>query len=329
MAHEPSENEPVNHTDPDTDAALDWFLRLQDTPDDPVARAGFEAWRAGSPSRGEAYARLERMQALPSLRKATEKDAARLRYVSPRRTPRYMPRWSVRLAAAAALLFLISGLSQLPDVMLWLQSDYMTAAGERRVIQLPDGSRTILNTASAIAIDFKDGRRQVKLLDGEAYFDVVADAQRPFVVAGPLSTVEVKGTAFSVRAANAEDTVFLERGTVDVSRSLARSEQIRLTPGKTISTTSASLGTVRDADMKLALAWLDGRIIFQNQPFAAALKDLSRYFNGRVVVAPMRTPSIAVSGNYRLDDPETAIRTLAATVGLSATSVPGGILMLY
>jgi transmembrane sensor len=197
------------------------------------------------------------------------------------------------------------------------------------VIQLPDGSRTILNTASAIAIDFKDGRRQVKLLDGEAYFDVVADAQRPFVVAGPLSTVEVKGTAFSVRAANAEDTVFLERGTVDVSRSLARSEQIRLTPGKTISTTSASLGTVRDADMKLALAWLDGRIIFQNQPFAAALKDLSRYFNGRVVVAPMRTPSIAVSGNYRLDDPETAIRTLAATVGLSATSVPGGILMLY
>jgi transmembrane sensor len=59
------------------------------------------------------------------------------------------------------------------------------------------------------------------------------------------------------------------------------------------------------------------------------LQDLSRYFNGRVVVAPMRTPSIAVSGNYRLDDPETAIRTLAATVGLSATSVPGGILMLY
>jgi transmembrane sensor len=317
------------------DVALDWFLRLQDAPDDPTLNAAFAEWRDASPERREAYARIKQMHGHPLLRQATMNDAMKLGRGAvtslPRRpTPARMERrWRTPLAALAAVLVLTFGLSQLPGLMLWMQADHMTATGERRSIQLPDGSQAILNTASAIAIDFNEGRRRVRLLDGEVFFDVRPDAQRPFVVAARFSAVEVKGTAFSVRSVTAQDTVILKRGAVDVGRPEVSREHARLVPGKMIAATSSSLGSVQDADVKHALAWLDGRITFQEQPFASALDELRRYYSGRVVVAAAQTPTVSVSGNYRLDDPGIAIRTLAATVGLSAATVPGGILILY
>lgn len=337
MVHGPPHKREVDdrysHRDPDTDEALDWFLRLQEAPDDPALRAEFEAWRRVSLTRREAFARLERMHAAPSLRKATERDAARLGFrntgrVQERRRPTSR-RWSMRVAAAAAVLLLAVGVHQYPVLMLRWQADYITATGERRTIRLPDGSDVILNTASAIAIDFEDGRRRIELLDGEAFFDVEPDAQRPFVVTGHFSAVEVKGTAFSVRADAAEDTVILERGEVEVSRLIARSERARLSPGKMIAATATSLSAVSDADPSRSLAWLEGRIIFQDQPFAKALDELSRYYSGRVVLVSIRGADIPVSGNYRIDDPEAAIRTLAAAAGIATIHVLGGILILH
>ena len=89
------------------------------------------------------------------------------------------PRWLPAAMAVAACLVLA--------IFLWPQSDtepfngrYQTAMGERSEIILPDGSRALLNTSSAVDITYSDDQRHVVLQRGEVWFQVQADETRPF-----------------------------------------------------------------------------------------------------------------------------------------------------
>ncbi|RFC66517.1 DUF4974 domain-containing protein [Fulvimarina endophytica] len=306
-------------------------MRLQDDRD-PETFAQFEAWRRSDPRCEDAYARLSAMHGMEALRRASESDARRLGSSVPapvlafddRR--RAKPRsWRPAMAGLAAVLLVMIGWQYGPEAVLRWQSDYMTAAGQRDTITLPDGSTVAINTSTAIALDFSDGRRHVSLLEGEAFFDVVHDPAHPFVVDGPFAEVEVLGTAFGVRTDSERDTVVLERGSVLVSR---RGEDALLEPGQMIMASAAGLSAVASADLDQSLAWRDGRIVFRDRPFAAALDDLERYYGGRVMLMTDRASGRLVSGHYRIDDPDIAIRTLARSVGIDVTRFPGGILIL-
>jgi transmembrane sensor len=330
----PKPDERYSHPDLVTDEALDWFLRLQDEPDNPVTNAEFDRWLAGDPRRREAFARLQQMQSMPSLRQATARDAARLGMTTDRRAGQIIPirprsrAWSVRIAAIAAAILLLIGVQQYPALMLRWQADYLTAAGELRRVRLPDGSDMMLNTASAVALDFAEGRRRVRLLAGEAFFDVRADAAKPFVVAGPFSEVEVKGTAFAVRADDDRDVVLLERGRVEVRRLSAPADHVGLDPNEMVTASATAISAVTTVDPNNSLAWRDGRIVIYDQPFNKALGELRRYYGGSVIVATSRLSETSVSGNYHTGDPQAAIRTLAESAGATVTRLPGGILIL-
>lgn len=336
MGQEPSEagkaEDGYRHPDSVTDAALDWFMRLQDAPEDRTLRAEFERWRRSDPQCEEAYARLERMHSLPSLHRATERHAA-TRAVTAGPEPSGRNRtavrgWTGRIAAIAAALVLAIGLWQAPYLWLLWHADYITAAGEIERLTLPDGSKMILNTASAVALDFTEEHREVLLLSGEAYFDVFDHARSPFVVRAGYSETEDFGTAFSVRRNGGEDTVVLRSGRVEV-RSLAdRADSAGLQPAQRVSASEHSLSAVSDADMAQSFAWLDGRIIFRNALFSEALDQLGRYHAGRIFVADSRLNKVFVSGNYSIGDAEAAVRTLTAAAGGSVTALPGGILIL-
>ena len=78
-------------------------------------------------------------------------------------------------------------------------SHYVTAIGERATFTLNDGSVVTLNTNSQLAVDFSEGRRDIRLSRGEASFDVAKNPDRPFVVRAGEGVVWAVGTAFSVR----------------------------------------------------------------------------------------------------------------------------------
>ncbi|MGY3618628.1 FecR family protein [Bradyrhizobium sp. USDA 10063] len=334
MRDGPKPDERYSHPDIVTDEALDWFLRLQDERDDPAVSAEFDRWLASDPRHREAFARLQRMRSMPSLRRATERDAARLGMTTRNRAGQIIPirarsrAWSVRIAAIAAAAVLLIGVQQYPALMLRWQADFLTAAGELRRVRLPDGSDMILNTASAVALDFEQGHRRVRLLAGEAFFDVRADAAKPFTVVGSFSEVEVKGTAFAVREDSDRDVVVLERGLVDVRRLSAPADHVGLKPNEMVTASATAISTVTSVDPNNSLAWRDGRIVISDQPFNKALGELRRYYSGSVIVATSRFSETSVSGNYRTGDPQAAIRTLAESAGASVTRLPGGILIL-
>lgn len=309
-----------------TEEAMDWFIRLQAMPDDGRTANAFKGWLAIDPRHGDAFGRIERLMSMPALREASRRDATRLAATRP---PRAGHGWMKYAAAIAAIFILVLGFVQYPALLLRWQADHLTQAGEQKTVTLPDGSEMRLNTASAVALDFTDGKRHVKLLSGEAFFDVRPDPAHPFWVTAQFSETTVKGTAFAVRAEADEDVILLERGRVAVSRLAAPMNEVALEPGQAVAADAASISKPGVFDPQSALAWREGRIVFQDESFARALGELDRYYDGTVLVASRRLDALKVSGSYRIDDPATAILTVAAAVGASETHLPGGLIILY
>lgn len=303
-----------------TDQALAWFARLRAPAAGPADRAAFEAWRAADAAHGAAYAEVEALWASP------EFAAAVVRNAPPVRRPR---RVFVRaLAACAAALVMAVGLGAAFDLTTRLRADAITAVGERRAVTLPDGSTVLLNSDSAVTWHEDAAHRGVRLLAGEAFFDVVHDEARPFVVQAGEARVRVVGTAFSVRQGENGVYVTVLRGAVRVSAAGAAAAPLQLGPGGTALVAGGKAESRGEADVDALLAWRDGRFIFRECTFGAVIDSLSRYHKGWVVVANGALANLPVSGNYSLDDPQAIVDSLAKAVGAQATHVTSRLTIL-
>ena len=100
-------------------------------------------------------------------------------------------------------------------------SSIVTKNGNRTKIVLPDGSQVWLNAGSKLDYNnfvFNKDLREVTL-DGEAYFDVTKNAEKPFIIHTKKMDVKVIGTAFNIRSYNDERTAeaSLIRGSIEVT----------------------------------------------------------------------------------------------------------------
>nr|WP_158045262.1 FecR domain-containing protein [Skermanella pratensis] len=314
------------HPDSITDAALSWFVALQDGTADPETLAAYQEWRRGDPRHGPAFDLVAGVAGMPELRAATlaSPEARALRTRPARKAPRAL--WWVSLVAASVVL--AAGFHLLPAAMLRWNADYLTEAGDRREVSLPDGSRLLLDAASAVALDFDGGRRDVRLLRGDAFFDVVPDRARPFRVTGGFSTVEVTGTAFAVHSDGEEDAIFLEKGRIAVGGTNGAGLPVTLEPGDRVTASALGLSAAVRTEPGVALAWREGRYVFHEQPLGRVIDNLRRYYAGTILVLDHRIGDELVSGNYRLDDPVGVLRSLAGIAGASMAVLPGGIVIL-
>ncbi len=143
-------------------------------------------------------------------------------------------------------------------------------------VVLPDGSTIILNADSKIRynIDGKDGIREV-YLEGEAWFDVEKNKEKPFLVHTPLYDVQVTGTQFNVKAYGSDNllTTTLEEGqiTLQSTDNFRLAKDIIIKPGEqaTLNKDSREL-TVKEVNPKWYTSWKDNKLIFVNMN----LKDL-------------------------------------------------------
>ncbi|AWB06541.1 iron dicitrate transport regulator FecR (plasmid) [Azospirillum humicireducens] len=324
------------HADPVTDAALDWFVRLLDTPADPATLAAYRTWRQSDPRHAQAFDRLAEVGGMAELHRATlaHLPAAHLPAnplplpSRPAGRPGAHSRRAWMGAIAATGMLAVVGTQLYPDLKTRWSADHRTAVGERREVALPDGSRVILDSGSAVALAFGGEERRVALLRGRAWFDVVRDTARPFRVVAGFSTVEVTGTAFSVQSDDHGDSVFLERGRVTVSRLDDPGRPVTLSPGDRLTATARGLTLEPRPDPAEALSWRDGRYAFHNERFDTVVETLRRYHAAPILLLNDRIAMTRVSGNYRLDDPAGTLAALAEMVGARMTSLPGGILVL-
>lgn len=329
------DGQPFVHPDPVTDAALNWLFALQGDPDDTRLRLEFETWRDSDPAHMEAFSIVSAAWNLPEMDMVAVDLVASTGYAQRKHETAVLPfpnlqrrKWAAGGMAVAAMALIAIAVQQYPALMLRWQADYLTAIGMRDEISLPDGSRMTLNTASAVSLDFEGAKRSVTLLQGEAYFDVVPNPSRPFTVTAAFSEVVVKGTAFSVRTEGVRDTIVLEHGHVDITRLQEKADKVSLEPGESITASATALSVATKVDATASLAWLGGMIVFEDKPLGQVLGEIGRYYSHPVIVANGALDQVRVNGNYRIDNPERAIRSLATAAGATATRLPGGILIL-
>ncbi|WP_437880943.1 FecR family protein [Pseudomonas sp. LRF_L74] len=293
--------------------ALDWLLLLENADDD--CRVRFAAWLAASPANAEAFERAQRCWQSPVLVSA----ATRLEQ-SQQQTPRRPKRMGRSLAIAASLLLMV-GVTLQSDLLLRLRADHVTAVGQRQSLDLADGSHVLLNTGSAFSSQIDERQRVTQLLRGEAYFDIAKDSSRPFQVnAGPI-LISVRGTAFSVRYLGDTVEVSVARGEIEV-HARGNDTRIYLASGDSIRVSPDGVGNRTHGSTASQLAWVQGRLIFDDRPLHEVLDELRRYYPGWIINGNSRLDNLRITGNYRLSEPTDIMRSLAQVTSAQLHEYP-------
>ncbi|BBK35539.1 iron dicitrate transporter FecR [Allostella sp. ATCC 35155] len=258
----------VGHADPVAVAATRWFVAMLDEQVDTARRRAFEDWREADPRHAAAYERVARLWdasgGLPELRRARPARRAVLRGLAVA---------TLALAGAAGGGRLLLGPHPL--------ADHATRTGERRTVRLPDGSTAMLSTASALEVAFGPQRREVRLLAGEAWFEVAADAAgRPFVVAADGGRTTALGTAFAITLADDSVAVAVTAHAVEIA---AGGAVRRLHAGGRVRYRRSGIGAPEALD-PAALAWRSGRLVFLSRPLGEVVAAVDRWHSGRTVL---------------------------------------------
>lgn len=159
-----------------------------------------------------------------------------------------------------------------------------TPKGGTYQVTLPDGSRVWLNAVSTLKYPNRfHGDKRVVKLEGEGYFDVAEDRQRPFSVLSKGQEVAVLGTQFNISAYPDETAskTTLVTGSVQIVN-LATNVAHRLNPGEQ-STVHGLSTSVDKVDTDLFTAWKDGFFYFDRLPTPAAIAQLARWYDLDVV----------------------------------------------
>jgi ferric-dicitrate binding protein FerR (iron transport regulator) len=183
--------------------------------------------------------------------------------------------------SAAAAIALIAGCALLwpytqPETLLTVQ----TGSGMLKEIKLEDGSEIWLNAGSSLRYPkhFSDKHREV-YLDGEAYFDIVHNPDKAFVVHAAHLNTNVLGTAFSVTAYKGDriEAVTVIRGKVGIAE--GKNQLGSLTPNNRVSYDVASgKSIITNINAAALMSWKEGKLQFENQDMQDIAGRLGRWY---------------------------------------------------
>ncbi|EKT4457611.1 FecR domain-containing protein [Pseudomonas putida] len=307
-------------------AALQWFNRINEQPGQ-AEGAAFKRWLLADPAHRAAYEQAQvlwQKSAAPAARLADEEQDALQRYLDAMARPPARGGWRrvARLALAACLVLAV-GVAGGWHPGYWLQdlqADY-SSAGQIRQVTLADQSQVTLDAGSAIAVDFAQGERRVRLLHGAAFFEVTHTGE-PFLVEAAGGEVRVLGTQFEVRAQGEGAQVTVRSGRVGVSP--AQGTLVReLTANQQVTYRAGRVGDTLAVDSDNRLAWRQGWLNYYQVPLAQVIEDLGRYYPGRILLLDGDLGQRKVSGSFPVAEPLLALDSLGKVMGFSRQTVLG------
>ncbi len=161
--------------------------------------------------------------------------------------------------------------------------EFITPKGERATIPLADGSIVYLNAESKLTYpQFFDGVKKFLKLEGEAYFSVKSDPEKPFVVQTGDKFTEVKGTEFNIRFRKNKLSVVVTKGVV-ILYNQDSSKFIGLRKGELIISTTNGFTQPIKVDTRLYTAWRENKLSFVATPLSDVLEEIERFYNVEIV----------------------------------------------
>ncbi len=239
---------------------------------------------------------------------------------------------------AALLYFLITGNASSQKELAVVNSEISTRNGSRSKLMLPDGTQVWLNSGSRITYgkDFGKQTREINLT-GEAYFDVVKDVDKPFLIHAHNIDIKVLGTAFNVKSYPGEKSTetSLIRGSIEVSIKSRPTEKIILKPreklvvideessgSRKLTPTAVSrrkapkvaIGEIRYAEMDSAVietSWIENRLIFENESLRDIARSMERWYNVQIVFRDEEVADWRFKADFTKESLEEALRALS------------------
>lgn len=250
-----------------------------------------------------------------------------LQHREPKRLARYIGfafRNSFKIAAGVSLLialFFASGIDysdkdtvqEVPQVSWTITS---TLYGQKKTIHLPDGTKVIMNSGSTIEYptDFSTSDTRTVKFQGEAFFDVSHNPQKPFVIESGALTTRVLGTSFNLNS-------FEEEEEVSVSV-LSGKVEIKSETGETALLLPNEMGVFNKAkqdinqkhfDKNKLVAWTHGILLFENEDLSEIISRLEKWYGVSFVILDGVKLEGKYSGEYKRKSLELVLEGLSYT----------------
>ena len=220
------------------------------------------------------------------------------------------------------------------------QASYVTTIGEQQTVTLRDGSRVQLNTDTAVNIDFDDRQRKVRLVKGEALFEIIHNQTRPFLVYAGTNVIRAVGTAFVVKLIENEIEVTIREGRVEL-KSIKDASQNRvgneliiasavIDAGQTVKVNKEiqTLQEIATEEIDRKLAWRDGLIIFSGEPLDQVVEEISRYTSVSFVVTDPELNTLRIGGRFKIGETDAMLEVLETGFGVNVNRVSNDLVYL-
>ncbi|KPM61200.1 FecR domain-containing protein [Pseudomonas monteilii] len=288
------------------EAAATWYVQLNDGDSNEARTHAWRQWLQASPQHAAAWARVEKLQQ----QWAMVPPHAALSSLGAAQTQRR------DVLKVLSLLLAMGGggwlaAEQVPYRALMAQQ--RTGTGERRAVELPDGSQLELNVGTALDVRFDRKVRAIQLYQGEILVRPASDIQqRPFIVHTDDGSVLARSTEFSVRKLAQQTRVGVLQASVDVRPQRHPDRVLNVQAGQQtrFDQQDFTLAHALPAD---STAWLQGMLSVNDWRLGDFIEELGRYRPG-VLRCASSIQAMSISGAFRIDDTDIALANLPKTL---------------
>lgn len=189
--------------------------------------------------------------------------------------------FSIRtISKLAAILVITLGLGYYFVVQRDNQTiEIITQKSNNTKVQLPDGSTVWINQLSKLSYPKKfDNKVREVYLEGQAYFEVTKDINKPFVVHSMQATTKVLGTSFNIRSYNVDENIELTVYTGKVLFGSDKKVEVLAGSQMIFNKEKNQLSEIRFKNLN-SLAWKNRELKYEDTELRIVFHDLERYFN--------------------------------------------------
>ncbi|MBA6390893.1 FecR domain-containing protein [Colwellia sp. BRX10-3] len=242
----------------------------------------------------------------------------------------------VMLAASISFMALLLWVGMPNDVH---KNSYATLIGQQMDATFDDGSIIHLNTNTHIETEFSDNKRIIKLVKGEALFEVAHDPNRPFIVYAGDRLVQAIGTKFVVHLKSEDIQVTVTDGKVkmskvalnttltdinDLTNTAIQKDDVYIIKGEKVVVTqdkTPTLTFIKAENMARELSWLNGKLIFVNEELSDVIEEINRYVEIEIVLNDPTLHDIPISGRFDLKDSEALIEAIELSFNMKSERI--------
>lgn len=303
--------------------AAAWVAQLHDEQPSPDLDARVRAWLAKGEDHRRAFDRMMivwEQAGLIRIRSGGDMSAT-----PTGRPARFVP-WGATMAATLVLAVVVT-------IYFSRNNAVVTGVGQQRIQLLEDGTRVVLNTDTRIEVHYDERARRVRLIRGEAWFDVAKRPTWPFLVSVDGQEIRALGTSFIVRHDDTQGlSITLVEGQISVAptagrdKAALRDAQI-LAPGERLVISRNHARTVDRPELTRITAWEHGRVEFEETPLATAVNEMNRYSTKHVAIGDANVAELRIGGVFHAGDSEEFVRIVTAALGLRADREGGEIVL--